>query len=157
MAARVLEARRELEMLAGMSEYELKDIGLTRSDLGDATALAADESPTHFLAARIDERHAARPREDELRLGGAACHAAPRPGSPDAGASVAEEANRVWARRDETNAARQLRQPILDLLFDDLLFDDLAANLAALIGGRMDVVIPFPAVRSAAWASVSVA
>jgi uncharacterized protein YjiS (DUF1127 family) len=57
---RVLQARRELEMLAGMSEYELKDIGLTRSDLGDATALSADESPTNFLAARVEERHRAR-------------------------------------------------------------------------------------------------
>jgi len=57
---RVLEARRELEMLAGMSEYELKDIGLTRSDLGDATALPPDQSPTEFLAARVEERHHAR-------------------------------------------------------------------------------------------------
>jgi uncharacterized protein YjiS (DUF1127 family) len=55
--ARVLEARRELEMLAAMSEYELKDIGLTRSDIGDVTALPADASPTHFLAERIEERH----------------------------------------------------------------------------------------------------
>ena len=54
---RVLEARRELEMLAQMSEYELKDIGLTRSDLGDASALPADASPTNFLAARVAERH----------------------------------------------------------------------------------------------------
>jgi uncharacterized protein YjiS (DUF1127 family) len=52
---RVLEARRELEMVAQMSEYELKDIGLTRSDLGDATALPADASPTNFLAARVAE------------------------------------------------------------------------------------------------------
>lgn len=57
--ARVLEARRELEMLAQMSEYELKDIGLTRSDLGDATALPADASPTNFLAARVVERQQA--------------------------------------------------------------------------------------------------
>ncbi|SDR41366.1 protein of unknown function [Rhizobiales bacterium GAS191] len=56
---RVLAARRELEMLAQMSEYELKDIGLTRSDLGDATALPADASPTDFLAARVAERHEA--------------------------------------------------------------------------------------------------
>lgn len=53
---RVLRARRELEMLARMSEYELKDIGLTRTDLGDATALPADVSPTEFLAARVEER-----------------------------------------------------------------------------------------------------
>ncbi len=53
---RVLRARRELEMLARMSENELKDIGLTRTDVGDATALPADASPTEFLAARIEER-----------------------------------------------------------------------------------------------------
>ena len=53
---RVLRARRELEMLARMSENELKDIGLTRTDLGDATALPADASPSEFLAARVEER-----------------------------------------------------------------------------------------------------
>ncbi|MFI4997990.1 MAG: DUF1127 domain-containing protein [Hyphomicrobiales bacterium] len=57
---RVMAAQRELEVLAGMSEHELKDIGLTRSDLGDATALPADASPTGFLASRIEERYRAR-------------------------------------------------------------------------------------------------
>jgi uncharacterized protein YjiS (DUF1127 family) len=57
---RVIEARRELEMLAQMSEHELKDIGLTRSDLGDATALPADASPTEFLSARVEERYEAK-------------------------------------------------------------------------------------------------
>ena len=54
--ARALKAQRELEMLARLSEHELKDIGLTRSDLGDITALPADVSPTDFLALRIEER-----------------------------------------------------------------------------------------------------
>ena len=53
---RVLRARQELEMLARMTENELKDIGLTRTDLGDATALPADVSPTDFLAGRVEER-----------------------------------------------------------------------------------------------------
>jgi uncharacterized protein YjiS (DUF1127 family) len=57
---RVLEARRELETLAGMTDHELKDIGLTRSDIGDVTALPADASPTDFLAARVEERHRAK-------------------------------------------------------------------------------------------------
>jgi uncharacterized protein YjiS (DUF1127 family) len=57
---RVMAAQRELEVLAGMSEHELKDIGLTRSDLGDATALPVDASPTGFLASRIEERYCAR-------------------------------------------------------------------------------------------------
>ena len=37
--ARVTAARRTMSELARMSEYELRDIGLTRSDLNDATAL----------------------------------------------------------------------------------------------------------------------
>jgi uncharacterized protein YjiS (DUF1127 family) len=57
---RVLEAGRELEMLASLSEHELKDIGLTRSDLGDVTALPADASPTDFLATRVEERYFAK-------------------------------------------------------------------------------------------------
>ena len=52
--------RRELETLAGMTDHELKDIGLTRSDIGDVTALPADASPTDFLAARVEERHRAK-------------------------------------------------------------------------------------------------
>jgi uncharacterized protein YjiS (DUF1127 family) len=58
--ARVLKARRELEMLAAMSEYELKDIGLTSADVADVTALPADASPTDFLAERVGERQRAR-------------------------------------------------------------------------------------------------
>jgi uncharacterized protein YjiS (DUF1127 family) len=58
--AREVAARRELEMLAGMSEYELKDIGLTAADVADVTALPADVSPTNFLAGRVEERQRAR-------------------------------------------------------------------------------------------------
>jgi uncharacterized protein YjiS (DUF1127 family) len=57
---RVIAAQRELEELGRMNEHELKDIGLTRQDLGDVTALPFDASPTEFLAARIDERYCAR-------------------------------------------------------------------------------------------------
>ena len=57
---RVATAHRELELLARLSEYELKDIGLTRSDIGDVTALPIDASPTDFLAARVEERRCAR-------------------------------------------------------------------------------------------------
>jgi hypothetical protein len=39
--------------LARMSEYELRDIGLTRQDLNDATALPLDADPTpHFVKRR---------------------------------------------------------------------------------------------------------
>jgi uncharacterized protein YjiS (DUF1127 family) len=57
---RVMAAQSELEELGRMNEHELKDIGLTRQDLGDVTALPFDASPTEFLAARIDERYRAR-------------------------------------------------------------------------------------------------
>ena len=60
---RVLRARRELDVLAGLSELELKDIGLTHSDIGDATALPPSASPTNFLAARVEERYRARHRD----------------------------------------------------------------------------------------------
>jgi hypothetical protein len=38
--------------LARMSEYELRDIGLTRSDLNDATALPLDADPSGLLVRR---------------------------------------------------------------------------------------------------------
>src|SRR5262249_761565 len=57
---RVNAARRELEMLSRITDYELKDSGLPSSDLSDAPALPADASPTDFLATRVAERHQAK-------------------------------------------------------------------------------------------------
>ena len=54
---RVLEAQRELSVLAVMSEHELKDTGLTRGDVSAATALPTGMRPTDFLAQRVEERH----------------------------------------------------------------------------------------------------
>ena len=48
--ARVVEARRTLTQLAQMSDRELSDIGLLRSDLADASALPRDEDPGERLA-----------------------------------------------------------------------------------------------------------
>jgi uncharacterized protein YjiS (DUF1127 family) len=48
--ARVVAARRTLAQLAGLSEYELRDIGLSRQDLVDFTARPLDEDPTPYLA-----------------------------------------------------------------------------------------------------------
>ncbi|MGA2791957.1 MAG: DUF1127 domain-containing protein [Roseiarcus sp.] len=48
--ARVMAARRTLAQLAGLSEYELRDIGLSRQDLVDFTARPLDEDPTPHLA-----------------------------------------------------------------------------------------------------------
>ncbi len=50
--ARVAAARRTLALLGGMTDRELRDIGLLRSDLADCAALARDEDPGHRLAQR---------------------------------------------------------------------------------------------------------
>jgi uncharacterized protein YjiS (DUF1127 family) len=50
--ARVGAARRTMSELARMSEYELRDIGLTRSDVNDATALPLDADPSRLLVRR---------------------------------------------------------------------------------------------------------
>ena len=50
--ARVGAARRTMSELARMSEYELRDIGLTRSDVNDTMALALDEDPSGLLEKR---------------------------------------------------------------------------------------------------------
>jgi uncharacterized protein YjiS (DUF1127 family) len=58
--ARVGAARRAMSQLARMSDYELRDIGLTRQDVVDVSALPLDEDPTAMLACR---RAAARERQ----------------------------------------------------------------------------------------------
>jgi len=50
--ARVSAARRTMSELARMSDYELRDIGLTRSDINDATALPLDADPSGLLVKR---------------------------------------------------------------------------------------------------------
>ena len=55
----VLEAQRELSVLAAMSEHELMDSGLTRGDVSAATALPTGMRPADFLAQRAEERHGA--------------------------------------------------------------------------------------------------
>jgi uncharacterized protein YjiS (DUF1127 family) len=47
---RVAKARRSFAPLAQMSDYELKDIGLTRQDLWNVSALSLDQDPTGYLA-----------------------------------------------------------------------------------------------------------
>ena len=44
--ARVAQARRDLALLGSMSDRELSDIGLSRQDLRNATALPPDADPT---------------------------------------------------------------------------------------------------------------
>jgi len=50
--ARVGAARRTMSELARMSDYELRDIGLTRQDLADASALPLDADPSALLVRR---------------------------------------------------------------------------------------------------------
>ena len=50
--ARVSATRGMMSELAQMSEYELRDIGLTRSDVNDTMALALDEDPSGLLEKR---------------------------------------------------------------------------------------------------------
>jgi uncharacterized protein YjiS (DUF1127 family) len=47
---RVGQARRSFAPLARMTDYELRDIGLTRQDLWNAASLPLDEDPTRYLA-----------------------------------------------------------------------------------------------------------
>jgi uncharacterized protein YjiS (DUF1127 family) len=53
---RVAAARAAVRQLAGMNERELADIGLTRQDLRDVTALPLDEDPTRIFTMRARER-----------------------------------------------------------------------------------------------------
>lgn len=53
---RVAAARAVMTALGGMDRRELADIGLTRTDLRDASALALDCDPTALLAGRAGER-----------------------------------------------------------------------------------------------------
>jgi uncharacterized protein YjiS (DUF1127 family) len=63
--ARVVAARQTMGQLARMSEYELRDIGLTRQDLSDATALPLDVDPSALLARRRAARERPHPRRSD--------------------------------------------------------------------------------------------
>ena len=54
----VAEHRRAFRALAEMDDRGLADIGLTRQDLRDVTALPLSADPTQALAARAAEREA---------------------------------------------------------------------------------------------------
>ena len=64
--ARVSAARRTMSELARMSEYELRDIGLTRSDINDATALPLSDDPSSLLVRRRSWRERTPRRETDL-------------------------------------------------------------------------------------------
>ena len=64
--ARVIAARQTMSQLGGMSDYELRDIGLTRQDLFDATALPLDADPSPLLARRRAARERPTPGRADL-------------------------------------------------------------------------------------------
>ncbi len=53
---RMSENRRILDSLGAMDNHQLRDIGLSRQDLRDATALGADRDPGRFFSARRHDR-----------------------------------------------------------------------------------------------------
>ena len=53
---RVYEARATMRKLGSMSDRELRDIGLSRQDVRDATGLALDTDPSKLFAMRAAER-----------------------------------------------------------------------------------------------------
>ena len=53
---RASENRRLVETLGAMSDHDLRDIGLTRHDLRDTTALPLDRDAGTFLADRRSSR-----------------------------------------------------------------------------------------------------
>ena len=70
--ARVAEARRTLAFLGQMSDRELLDLGLLRSDLANCAALPLDEDPTVRLArARAARAWFSPPRADREADGAA--------------------------------------------------------------------------------------
>jgi uncharacterized protein YjiS (DUF1127 family) len=54
--AQAWRVRQEYALLAGMSEHELRDIGLSRQDVVDVSAYKVGEDPTLMLAKRAEER-----------------------------------------------------------------------------------------------------
>ncbi|NEU11995.1 DUF1127 domain-containing protein [Methylobacterium sp. BTF04] len=52
--------RRVLSQLDGMSDRELKDIGLIRQDVADAAQLSPEQDASCLLIARRDERRGSR-------------------------------------------------------------------------------------------------
>jgi uncharacterized protein YjiS (DUF1127 family) len=63
---RVGAARRTMSQLGRMSDYELRDIGLTRSDINDATALPLSDDPSSLLVRRRAWRERTPRRETNL-------------------------------------------------------------------------------------------
>jgi len=66
--SRALKNRRDANLLAGMDDRMLADIGLTRSDLRDAYAEPLWRDPTDVLAGRARDKRRYRRNSGTLRL-----------------------------------------------------------------------------------------
>ena len=65
--ARAARARRELAKLIELSDHELRDFGLLRSDVEAAGSVGLSEDPTVFLARTVNDRaRAQRAQASEL-------------------------------------------------------------------------------------------
>ncbi len=53
---RMIERRRLMLTMAGLSDHELSDIGLSRTDVSDAMATHFAEDPSTLFVARREER-----------------------------------------------------------------------------------------------------
>lgn len=60
---RSLFGRREIVRLSELSDHELADIGLLRSDIALVRRAPFHQDPTSLLTGLVDERHARRMRE----------------------------------------------------------------------------------------------
>ena len=119
--ARVAEARRTLAFLGQMTDRELGDIGLLRSDLADCAALPLDEDPSHKLARLRAARAWFAPGRRDRSPGGAppifdgrpkagrrpTC-ACPPPGRATQTASTAVRRRRNRQRRGRNEIGRRL-------------------------------------------------
>lgn len=56
LPARTYRNRALLQAMAELGDHELKDIGLTRQDLGDAAVAPLGADPSLVLVARAEER-----------------------------------------------------------------------------------------------------
>lgn len=57
--ARAMERRQVMAELAGLDDHMLRDIGITRSDLRDASTSGLVQDPTRVLVLRATERRTA--------------------------------------------------------------------------------------------------
>jgi len=64
--ARVSAARKTMRELAAMSDHQLRDIGLSRQDISDVSALPLDADPSGLLERRRAARLKMRPRRSDL-------------------------------------------------------------------------------------------